>query len=140
MTSADRDALRAQLIRHEGLRLFPYIDTVGKTSIGVGRNLTDRGITDAEARLLLDNDINAVLNGLQVFAWFGVLDPVRQRAFCDLCFNLGLPRLRGFVKMLDAAGRSDWGTAATELLDSAYAKQVGQRAQTVAAQLRTGQA
>ena len=140
MTSAERDALRQQLIRHEGLTLRPYTDTVGKLTIGCGRNLTDRGITDAEARYLLDNDINVALNALAVFPWFAGLDAVRQRAYVDLCFNLGLPRLKGFVKMLDAASRHDWATAATELLDSAYAKQVGQRARTVAAQLRTGQA
>ena len=140
MTSAERDDLRAQLIRHEGTRLTAYVDTVGKITIGVGRNLTDRGISVAEARYLLDNDINTVLNDLQTLVFFPALDPVRQRAFCDLCFNLGLPRLKGFVKMLDAASRQDWDTAAAELLDSAYAWQVGQRAQTVATQLRTGQA
>lgn len=140
MTSAERDALRAQLIKHEGLRLFPYVDAVGKTSIGVGRNLTDRGITDAEARFLLDNDINTAINALVVFPWFPDLDTVRQRAFVDLCFNLGLTRLRGFVKMLAAAERQDWTAAATALLDSRYHVQVGQRARTLAAMLETGTA
>lgn len=139
MTSTDRDALRAQLTKHEGLCLFPYVDTVGKLTIGVGRNLTDRGISDAEARYLLDNDINIAINALTVFPWFPNLDPVRQCAFVDLCFNLGLARLRGFTKMLAAAERADWSLVATELLDSRFAAQVGQRAQTLATMLRTGQ-
>lgn len=140
MTSADRDALRSQLIAHEGLRLMPYVDTVGKVTIGVGRNLTDRGISDAEARVLLDNDINIAINALVVFPWFPDLDPVRQRAFVDLCFNMGYPRLRTFAKMLDAAARHDWATASTELLESTYAQQVGVRAHEVAAMLRSGAA
>lgn len=140
MTSAERDAIRAQLIRHEGLRLFPYTDTVGKVTIGVGRNLADRGITDAEARHLLDNDINLCLRDLSDFPWFVRLDAVRQRVFVDLAFNLGITRLRTFVKLLEAATRGDWETAAAELLDSAYAGQVGQRAITLAQMLETGTA
>ena len=138
MKSEDMEALRQQLILHENLRLFPYVDTVGKTSIGIGRNLTDRGISHAEARILLDNDINAALDDLTVFAWFSLLDAVRQRVFVDLCFNMGLTRLLGFEKMLAAAVAGQWETAAAELLDSHYAQQVGDRAVRLAAMLRTG--
>jgi lysozyme len=140
MTSTDRDALRQQLATHEGVRLFPYVDSVGKITIGIGRNLTDRGITDAEARLFLDADINSAIRDCTGFPWFPDLDPVRQRAIVDLCFNIGLPRLRGFTKMLTAMARSEWDAAAHELLDSRYAEQVGKRARTLAAMLRTGQA
>lgn len=138
MTSEDRDALRQQLIRHEGLRLKPYTDTVGKLTIGVGRNLTDKGITHAEARYLLDTDITEAINALVTFPWFPDLDALRQRVFVDLCFNLGVTRLRTFTKMLAACERHDWPTAARELLDSTYATQVGQRARTLATMLRTG--
>src|SRR3990167_4092982 len=140
MTSADRDALRQQLIAHEGMRLKPYTDTVGKLTIGVGRNLHDRGITEAEARYLLDNDINTAIGDLLALTWFPDLDPIRQRVFVDLCFNLGIVRLKMFVKMLDAASRKDWPNAASELLNSKYAEQVKQRAQTLAAMLITGRA
>lgn len=139
MTSTDRDALRQQLIAHEGLRLTPYVDSVGKITIGVGRNLTDQGITDAEARQFLDADINNAILDCTAFPWFPDLDPVRQRAVVDLCFNLGLPRLKGFTKMLAAMARKEWDVAAHELLDSRYAEQVGKRARTLAAMLRTGQ-
>ena len=140
MTSTDRDALRSQLMLHEGLRLFPYVDSVGKITVGVGRNLTDKGISDAEARQFLDADINDAILDCTSFPWFPDLDPVRQRAVVDLCFNMGLPRLQGFVKMLAAIGRQDWNTAAHELLDSRYAQQVGKRASTLAHMLRTGEA
>lgn len=139
MTSADRDALREQLRQHEGWRTLPYTDTVGKLTIGCGRNLTDRGLSDREIRFLLDNDINDCINALATFPWFPDLDAMRQRVFVDLCF-MGIKRLRGFTKMLAASERGDWPTAALELLDSKYAQQVGQRAQTLAAMLETGTA
>ena len=53
----DLDALKAQLTRHEGLRLKPYRDTLGHLTIGVGRNLSEVGISEAEAIALLDADI-----------------------------------------------------------------------------------
>ena len=139
MTSADRDALREQLRQHEGWRTLPYTDTVGKLTIGCGRNLTDRGLSDREIRFLLDNDINDCINALATFPWFPDLDAMRQRVFVDLCF-MGIKRLRCFTKMLAASERGDWPTAALELLDSKYAQQVGQRAQTLAAMLETGTA
>lgn len=137
MTSADRDALRLQLRRHEGWRTHPYVDTVGKLTIGCGRNLTDRGLSDAEISYLLDNDINDCLNALVTFPWFPTLDPIRQRVFVDLCF-MGIGRLRTFTKMLAATAAGEWETAAAELLASKYAAQVGQRARTLATMLRTG--
>lgn len=140
MTSADRDALRQQLIAHEGLCLRIYEDSVGVPTIGVGRNLL-RGITEAEARHLLDNDINSCINDLTAaFPWFAGLDAVRQRVLVDLCFNLGIVRLKGFPKFLAACAISDWATAGRELLDSKYARQVGQRARTLAHMLETGEA
>lgn len=140
MTSTDRDALRLQLIAHEGMRLVPYVCSMGKVTIGVGRNLTDRGISEDEARRFLDADINHAILDLTVFPWFPDLDTVRQRALVDLCFNLGLPRLKGFRKMLAAIERQEWDRAAHELLDSRYSEQVGKRARTLAAMLRTGTA
>ena len=50
----DTDKLLSDLVRDEGLRLRPYADTVGKTTIGVGRNLTDVGISHDEALALLE--------------------------------------------------------------------------------------
>ena len=140
MTSADREALRQQLIVHEGLRLMPYLDTVGKWTIGCGRNLSDRGISNAEARYLLDNDITIAINARTVCPWFPDLGPGRQRACVDLVFNLGLPRFRTFKNMLAAIDRKDWPSAAAELLSSRYATQVGARARTVARMLETGEA
>ena len=64
VTFLDLDALRSELRRDEGVRLKPYRDTVGKITIGVGRNLTDVGITPDEADVLLDHDIAAAIGYL----------------------------------------------------------------------------
>lgn len=139
MTSQDQDAIRQQLIDHEGLRLRAYLDSVGKTTIGVGRNLIDRGITTDEAMLLLDHDIAECLIDLRSFGWFSDLDAVRQRALTDLRFNLGPYRFRSFVKMLDALARQDYPGAATELALSEWIHQVQpKRATRLIYQLRTG--
>ena len=128
-----------QMRFHEGVRNKVYKDHLGIETIGVGRNLVDRGLSDEEVDYLLSNDITIVENELDNgLSWWRDLDEVRQRALADLAFNMGLPRLHGFVKMLDALQRRDYHAAADELLDSKYAKQVGERSNRVADMIRTG--
>lgn len=133
-----------QLIRHEGMERFPYVDIVGKTTIGVGRNLTDRGLSQEECRYLLANDIKISIDELKKnFYWFTKLDETRQIVLVDLHFNLGIVRLKKFRKTLRliemcALGDDLWDHAAAELLDSKWARQVGQRAKTLACMLALG--
>lgn len=134
----NRERLRAQLIRHEGLRRFPYTDTVGKLTIGVGRNLSDVGISDAEAMDLLDHDLDACIRDLSTTPWFADLDPVRQRVMVDMRFNLGATRLRSFRNTLAAVARGDYEAAAIGMMRSLWAKQVGPRAVRLAAMMRDG--
>jgi lysozyme len=130
----------AQLRRDEGVRNFPYTDTVGKLTIGVGRNLTDVGLSDPEINFLLQIDIQRVTNTLHFrLPWFQALDPVRQGALVNLCFNVGFSKLEKFEKMLIATAQGDWETASTEMLNSAWAKEVGDRADRLAQQMRTGE-
>jgi len=135
----DRDRLRQQLIVHEGLRLFPYTDTVGKLTIGVGRNISDVGISRVEALLLLDNDIDrSVLDLHTHIPWVHDLDPVRQAVLVDMCFNLGWPRLSEFHNTLAAFKRKDWVSAAEGMRASKWAKQVGARAVRLRKMVLTG--
>lgn len=135
----NKNRFLTQIRFHEGVRNKVYKDHLGIETIGVGRNLVDRGLSDDEINYLLENDIKIITDELdKSFSWWTDLDEVRQRVLCDLAFNLGLPRLHGFAKMLDALKRRDYYTSADELLDSKYAKQVGQRAERLADMLRTG--
>lgn len=133
--------LKKYLIEHEGLRLKPYLDTVGKTTIGVGRNLTDNGITEDEAMLLLEHDIAGARGSLRHFKWFNDLDYVRQDVLAELVFNIGYPRFLTFKKMIGALEEGDYTLAAYELLDSKWALQVGKnRSNNMHMRLRDGYA
>ena len=139
MTLGDLAALRRQITRHEGVRLKPYRCTAGKLTIGIGRNLEDRGITAEEAAMLLDNDITETIGALsQRFDWFDELSPVRQMVLVDMCFNLGMGGLLKFKRFLGAVSRHEYEAAAQEMLASKWAKQVGQRALRLATMLESG--
>lgn len=127
------EQLTEDLIRDEGLRLKPYKDTVGETTIGVGRNLDDVGITEYEARYLLENDIGVAMSELdREISWWRGLEEPAQRALVNMCFNLGWPRLSRFRGMLGALEAHDYPNAAEEALDSRWAAQVGDRAHRIA--------
>ena len=139
MGQIDDKALVRQIELHEGLRLKPYRCTAGKLTIGVGRNLEDRGITLSEARMLLANDLADVRNGLlNALPWVAKLDDVRQRVLIDMAFNLGLQGLLEFKRTLAAVQAGQYQQAATMMLQSRWAKQVGQRAERLSRMMVTG--
>ena len=133
MRAMDIDKLRQNLIREEGLKLKPYKCTADKLTIGVGRNVEDRGISEATAMQMLDEDINICLAELNatINNFERLPEPV-QMTLVDLCFNLGLKRLLAFKKTLkyiqEGLITGNYTKAAVELLDSAYARQVPNRA------------
>lgn len=135
----DRQLLKTQLERHEGLRLKPYRDTVGKLTIGYGRNLDDVGIAPEEAELMLDNDIDAALKHLHTVDEFNELDPVRQTVIANMAFNMGFSGVMGFRNMWAAISRQDWDRAASEMLDSRWSRQVGMRAVELSEIMRSGE-
>lgn len=134
-----RDALIHQLTLHEGMELKPYRCTGGKLSIGVGRNLDDRGITEAEAELMLSNDIDDFADRLKrEIPWMVELSPVRQRVLLDMAFNLGISGLLKFKRTLKAIRAKQYEKAAEMMLDSRWATQVGQRAKRLSKMMATG--
>lgn len=135
----NRELLRSQLERHEGLRLKPYRDTVSKLTIGYGRNIEDVGISRDEADFMLDNDIDQVEQYLKTVDEYNGLDPIRQAVICNMAFNLGFYGLMAFRKMWQAIARKDYTEAAKQMLDSRWARQVGNRAQELAEIMRTGE-
>lgn len=132
-------AASAFIARHEGLALKPYSDSRGFLTIGRGRCLTTRGITEQEADYLFGNDFDGVLADLAKQAWWTKIDPLRQMALADMAFNLGTHGLLGFRKMLSALLAQRWGEAAAQMMDSAWAREVGDRADEDRAIILTGQ-
>lgn len=131
--------LAAELIKkHEGLRLKPYKCTAGKLSIGYGRNIEDNGISAYEADVLLNDDIQNCYAQCIKFPFWNKLNEVRQAVLLDMCYNLGFARLNGFKKMLKALERLDYKTAAKEMLDSKWARDVKSRSTELAELMMSG--
>ena len=131
--------LKELLMRDEGLRLKVYTDSTGHLTIGFGRNVSQVGISLAEAELLLDHDIQrTTADVLAALPWTMGLDDARRDALINMAFNLGIGGLLGFHKMLAACQAGDWATAGLEALNSDWARQVGPRAYRISRQLETG--
>ncbi len=132
--------LRKDVTEHEGIRLMPYRDTVGKLTIGIGRNLDDVGITDSEANFLLTNDLTRSKTALILnIPWWGHLDDVRQRVLIDMCFNMGIKSLLGFKTTLRLIEAGDYKAGGKQMLKSKWAGQVGRRARRLSYMMQTGQ-
>ena len=131
-------SLRGQIKKHEGFSSKPYKCTAGKITIGYGRNLEDNGISEEEAEELLKGDINKVYSQLINYQWFAELDKVRSGVIVNMTFNLGLRGMLKFIKMINALSLKDYELAAKEMLNSKWARQVGDRATELAEQMRTG--
>ena len=123
------DEIKEMLVRHEGTMCTLYQCTEDKWTIGVGRNLTDRGITEEEAMYLLDNDIKRVMNQLDEYwtVWRGF--PEKGQMVClDMCFQMGIQGFMGFRRTRALMEMGMWLEASEELLDSKYAIQTPSRA------------
>jgi lysozyme len=139
-----RDQLVAALIRDESLRLKPYKDTVGKLTIGIGRNLDDVGISHDEALVLLNNDIDKASAQVRTqLPWTVGLDDARLAVLVNMAFNMGIGDqthgLLAFHNTLALIQSGNYTAAADAMLQSKWAKQVGARAARLAEQMRTGQ-
>jgi len=95
------DDLAKLLKKHEGYSSKPYLDTVGKLTIGWGRNIDDKGISEIEAELLLGNDILEVIGQCdREFDWFDELDETRKIVVLNMAFNLGINGFKKFKKTI----------------------------------------
>lgn len=155
-----RKALVAQLILHEDKRFWAYNDNLCIPTIGVGFNLMrpdarrklaalgvdyqqvlqrSRGLTNREIYHLFLADLDAAIaHTRRLFPQFDQLDLVRQRVLVDMCFNLGPAKLAGFKKMIAAVKRRDFQSAAAEMKNSRWYRQVGRRGVRLVQMMQTG--
>ncbi len=135
----DISKLKSMLIRHESLKLKPYVCTSGKITIGCGRNLEDKGISREEADFMLENDIRDAVKDLkEIFVDFETFTANRQMALVDMIFNLGRAGFEKFTKTIGLIRIGNWKRASLEALDSKWMSQVGVRAQELAWMIETG--
>lgn len=120
-----------QIKEDEGLSLMPYDCTAGVLTIGYGRAIGINGISQDEAEMLLLNDVTVAANDARQYLGdtaFEALNPERQAVLINMAFNLGLSRLRQFVKLRAAILDGDWQEASAQMLSSKWADQVKGRA------------
>lgn len=135
----NREKLAAQLTIDEGRRARIYTDTVGKLTVGVGRNISDRAFSEDEIDLMLNNDIKLVERSLDhSLPWWRQMNDARQNVLANMCF-MGIGTLLTFVNTLAAMKSGRYDAAADGMLKSKWAKQVGQRAVRLAEIMRKGE-
>lgn len=85
--------------------------------------------TLAQAQQAMITDILAVKSQLDsLYAWWRSLSDVRQDVLVNMVFNIGIGKLRGFKNFLWALRRGDFPTAAEEMANSDWAREVPRRA------------
>ncbi len=140
------ESLQQRLIRHEGIVLHEYKDSLGYLTVGVGHLITpedgdtyDTPITRAEAITVLQSDITkAIIELSKSLPWASKLDPARHDVLIELCFWLGIGGLLGFKHMLADLQRLNYDGAAQELLNSELHKQCPARCEELAGILLSG--
>lgn len=153
------DALRLldSTTADEDYKPVPYKDSKGLWTFGIGRCLETNPLTGAEWKRLLDNgwinvsigklgaqwlttcQLAAIASVLDRYNWFSQIGDVRQNAFIEMAFQLGITSFARFTQMLTAANVGDWQGVHDQALDSDWAKQTPARAKMIATMLLTGQ-
>ena len=137
----DEGLLKAHIKWAEAARgpeLFPYRDTVGKLTIGYGRNLDDKGITRAEAEFMLDKDMADAIADASSLPYWDSLSPVRRIVISDMVYNLGLTKFRKFVNLNKALTIQDYILAGHEMKDSKWYRQTERRAKVLVQAMTSG--
>lgn len=155
MTDASR--LMDSVIADEAYKPPPYKDSLGLWTFGIGRCLETNPLTGAEWKRLLDNgwlnasiakagaqwlatcELAAVAGILDRYTWFSQIGDVRQNAFIEMAFQLGVAKFARFTQMLAAANTGDWQGVHDQALASLWAKETPARAKMIATMLLTGQ-
>lgn len=132
--------VKALLTLHEGVRRFPYRDTVGKLTIGVGFNLDDVGLYPEEIDFILQNRIERTEEEVErIFPWYNELDDVRKAVIVDMAYNMGMATLQQFKRTLGSVRDGEYVRAAAQMLQSKWARQVKGRAVRLSIMMETGE-
>jgi lysozyme len=131
--------LREQLKIDEGVKYEIYNDHLGYPTFGIGHLITEADeeygkpigtpVSEERVNTVFDSDVAIYISeAKKVFPNLDSLPAEAQEVIVNMCFNMGAPRLSKFKKFIAAVNESNWVTAGVEMLDSRWAKQVGNRA------------
>jgi lysozyme len=133
------DKLREQLKIDEGVKYEVYDDHLGYKTFGIGHLVVEGDeehgkpvgtpVSEDRVNSVFDSDVATyVSEAKKVFPNLDSLPEEAQQVIVNMCFNMGAPRLGQFKKFIGGVNSGDWNTAAVEMMDSRWAKQVGVRA------------
>ena len=141
------EKLREQLKIDEGCVYEIYNDHLGYPTFGIGHLVRESdpehgsplGTAVSEGRVIeaFDADIEIVLSDCNtLYPDFEDLPEEAQQIIANMMFNLGRPRLSKFVGMKRGVDAKDWDSAADEMVDSRWYRQVGARADRLVNRMR----
>ena len=143
----DVEKLRKQLEIDEGVVHEIYLDHLGYPTFGIGHLVTDEdpeygadvGTKVDEARCIevFNKDVETVIaDCLILYPDFDDLPEEVQQIVANMMFNMGRPRLSKFKGMKRGVDAKDWNAAADEMVDSAWYRQVTNRANRLVERMR----
>ena len=141
------EQLREQLEIDEGVKYEIYNDHLGYPTFGVGHLVIesdpeygmDIGTPVSESRVIeaFEQDCENVLRDCNIlYEDFASLPEEAQQVIANMMFNMGRPRLSKFKGMKRGVDSRDWNAAADEMVDSAWYRQVTNRADRLVERIR----
>ena len=127
-----RDKVIAHLVEEEGVRTHAYLDSLGVTTIGVGRNIDEKangpGLSVSEINFMLGNDIDKCIKDLRaIIEGFDGLSDGRRLALISMRFQLGLAGFLSFKQTIAHVNKGEFLQAARQMLKSRAAQQTPRR-------------
>ena len=143
----DLEQLREQLEIDEGVKYEVYLDHLGYPTFGVGHLVIESdpeygaevGTPISESRVVeaFEQDCEIVLQDCNIlYPDFEDLPEEAQQIIANMMFNMGRPRLSKFKGMKRGIDARDWNAAADEMVDSAWYRQVTNRADRLVERMR----
>lgn len=138
--------MQSLIVDDEGSRLWPYVDTAGHRTWGVGHNLDAEPVADDVVALLnqavllqFQHDLDAVLAVSSTESWWTSLNDVRQAAVADMLFNLGVVAIQTFGMFFGYIAAQRWLDAAADLRATKVYRELPVRYERLARMIETGQ-
>ena len=141
------EQLREQLEVDEGCVYEIYNDHLGYATFGIGHLVKESdpeqgqslgtAVSSDRVAEAFESDIQSVLRDCNIlYSDFHNLPEEAQQVIANMMFNLGRPRLSKFAGMKRGVDARDWNQAADEMVDSAWYRQVTNRADRLVERIR----
>jgi len=143
----DIEKLREEIEYDEGNVKSIYLDHLHLPTFGIGHLVRQSDpeygwevgtpVSDDRCAEAFNEDIKTVVSDCyKLYPDFDDLPEEAQRIIANMCFNLGYPRLSKFKGMKRGVDARDWQSAADEMVDSRWYRQVTKRADRLVERMR----